>query len=332
MAGVSNLASGTWADAEAMVGRTIATLEGADAVSLADIRRKLEVLGFDCGLHTDEACARSHGLKTVVSPVSMARVWAMPPYWARGRPSPSAAQMSTPIPATMVPGEGDTLIATRVRVEYLAPMYPGDRIHATAVLRSVTRKTTRIGPGAFFVVETTYVNQDGDTVAVESATLLRYTQRPAGSNGVTSPPMSPGAGGRPFAGEDLPAFPVTLTLQRLVMEAAANRDFAPVHFDREAARGSGAPDVYVNSTFVETLLEVTIRSWAGNAARIGMIEYSMLSFNCVGDEILAAGVVTDVADGAEGQLTVELCLWVDGPRGRTVSGTALVELPGASKS
>jgi uncharacterized protein len=178
MADVSNLAHGTWAEAEAMVGSTIATTAGADAVSAGDIRRKLEVIGFDCPLHYDEECARRHGYETIVSPVSMTRVWAMPAYWSPGEPMLGEEPMSTPIAATSVPGEGDTLIATGVRTEHLAPIHPGDRISAAVVLRSVTPKRTSLGPGAFLVVETTYSNQRGDAVSIETVTLLRFQQQP----------------------------------------------------------------------------------------------------------------------------------------------------------
>ena len=127
-------------------------------------------------------------------------------------------------------------------------------------------------------------------------------------------------------GEQLPRFTVLLTLQRVVMEAAANRDFAPIHFDAEAARASGAPGVYVNTTFIETLLESLLRSWAGLSARIRMIEFAMTSFNCVGDEIAAAGEVT-ATDLADAVPCASLAVWVDGPRGRTVTGAALVAFP-----
>jgi len=177
MTGVSNLAQGTWDDAEALVGETIAVLEGDDPVSAADIRRKLEVIGFDCPLHTDAETARRHGHEDVISPVSMVRVWAMPSYWRPGEPRIGTELMSTPIPATAVPGEGNTMIATGVRMEHFRPLLPGDRVTATAVLKSVTRKTTRLGPGAFLVVETTYRNQRDEVVAIETVTLLRYRQQ-----------------------------------------------------------------------------------------------------------------------------------------------------------
>ena len=174
MSGGASLRAGTWEQAEAMIGEVVATFQGADPVSEADIRRKLEVIGFDCPLHYDEAVARDHGYDTIVSPVSMTRVWAMPAYWRPGEERIGTASMTTPIPASSVPGEGDTMIATRVRWEHLAPLYPGDRVSLTAVLKSVTRKTTRIGTGAFFVIESTYRNQDELIVAVETVTLFRF--------------------------------------------------------------------------------------------------------------------------------------------------------------
>jgi hypothetical protein len=45
----SNLAQGSWEEAEAMVGRTLLKVEGADPVSKADIRRKLAAAFADSG-------------------------------------------------------------------------------------------------------------------------------------------------------------------------------------------------------------------------------------------------------------------------------------------
>lgn len=123
-------------------------------------------------------------------------------------------------------------------------------------------------------------------------------------------------------GEEVAPFTVSLTLQRLVMEAGANRDFAPIHFDPDAARESGATAPYANTTLIETLFEAALRTWAGLSARILMIEFSMKSFNCVGDEIAARGVVSAVRG-----TTVDLDLWIEGPRGQTVTGRASVAFP-----
>jgi hypothetical protein len=169
-------AQGSWSDAEAMIGQVLHRASGPDPVSATDFRRKLEVIAFDCPLHTDEACAREHGYRTVVSPISMTRVWSLPSYWEPGRPRPHEDAMPLIIAAARIPGEGDTILATHVRCEHFESLYPGDRVTGVSVLKSVTPKTTRVGAGAFLVVETTFNNQHDEVVTVETATLFRFTR------------------------------------------------------------------------------------------------------------------------------------------------------------
>lgn len=310
-----------------MIGATLASTHGADPVSVADIRRKLEVVGLACPLHSDEACARAHGYETIVSPVSMARVWAMPAYWSPGDQT-TARAVSAPVPGSVVPGPGSSLIATGVRMEYRAPMYPGDRLSSHAVLRSVTVKSTRVGDGAFLVVETTYVNQRSEVAALETATLFRYAPR---STEIEAEPARRETEGvlAETTGEQLAPFGLTLTHQRLVMEAGANRDFSPIHVAVDAARASGAPDIFANTTLVETMLEAVLRVWAGPAGRIRVLEFAMLAPNCVGDEIAAGGSVRVDRESGSGR-EVELDVWIDSSRGRTVRGSAVVVFPSAA--
>jgi acyl dehydratase len=129
-------------------------------------------------------------------------------------------------------------------------------------------------------------------------------------------------------GEPLPSFTVVLTLQRLVMEAAANRDFAPWHIDREAARASGAPEVFANTTLVETLLEAGIRAWAGPSARIRVLDFALRSFNCVGDTVSTKGAVLAKRSGG----LVDVDVWIESHRGRTVEGRAVLAFPTKSAS
>ena len=126
-------------------------------------------------------------------------------------------------------------------------------------------------------------------------------------------------------GDSLPPFEIHLTLQRLVMEAAANRDFMPIHHDRDFARASGAPDAYANTFFLQSLCEITLRRWMGPAGRLKKLEINMLQFNCVGDRLACCGTVRSVR--IEAALTrAELALWVESQRGHTVSASATVEL------
>lgn len=169
----SNLAQGSWEDAEAMVGETLSRIEGADVVSVADIRRKLEVMNFGSPVHEDADAARAAGYDDVISPVSMTRTWVTPAYWRPGDPPVGTRDLFPPIPVAKVPGPGDRMLTTGTRSWYLKPIYPGDRITGTAVLESVTRKKLRIGDGAFMVIGTTYSNQDGEAVARDELTVFR---------------------------------------------------------------------------------------------------------------------------------------------------------------
>ena len=172
-----DLRDGTWEDAERCVGRELARYGGADDVTVGDIRRRLEVLAWDCPLHYDEATARRYGYRSIVAPATMLMTWAMPAYWVPGDPRPTLddGALVPSYPFTRIPAPGEFMFATESETEYLEPVYPGDRISASSVLRSITRKRLSVGDGAFFVVETTYAKQSGEVVGVERLTVFRYS-------------------------------------------------------------------------------------------------------------------------------------------------------------
>src|SRR5262245_37482265 len=78
------------AELEAWLGREV-EYDGVDEVTLNDIRRKLEVYGFACPLHYDAQVAQAHSYRTLVAPVSMSGLWAVPPYWVSGEAPPWAS-------------------------------------------------------------------------------------------------------------------------------------------------------------------------------------------------------------------------------------------------
>lgn len=127
-------------------------------------------------------------------------------------------------------------------------------------------------------------------------------------------------------GTMIPTYSVELTLQRLVMEAGANRDFAPPHFDRELARAEGLKDVFANTMLLQTLFEVMLRQWMGPAGRIRKLGFRMHAMNYVDQTLSAHGVVVDLRNDNSG--TVEIDIWQQtAAQGKTVAGTALVQLP-----
>jgi acyl dehydratase len=235
------------------------------------------------------------------------------------------------------------VFATELTIEHHEPVYPGDRLAATAVLRRVTPNTTRVGAGAFMEVETTFVNRRDEVVTVELATVFRFdrahnanpapSEIPATSGGAQlddGPGFGHVDGVREHEnvtpGEPLPAIRLPITLQRLVMEAAANRDFSPWHFDHDVAHALGAPAAFANTTLIEALLEAAVRRWGRLGARIKRLEFAMRGQTCAGEVASIGGRVAgkEVTPGGERRAT--LALWIDCASGRTVTASAVVEL------
>ena len=126
-------------------------------------------------------------------------------------------------------------------------------------------------------------------------------------------------------GDELGPISIPVTLQRLVMEAGANRDFSLIHHDRDVAKATGAPDAYMNTFFIAGMFERLLREWMGDAGRLKKISnLRMKIFNAVGDTVAFAGTVSDI-DTASGQVVVNLRSETD--NGESVTAQATVTLP-----
>lgn len=126
-------------------------------------------------------------------------------------------------------------------------------------------------------------------------------------------------------GDELGPISIPVTLQRLVMEAGANRDFSLIHHDRDVARATGAPDAYMNTFFIAGMFERLLREWMGPRGRINrIVNLRMKVFNCVGDTAVFKGTVEGL-DTTNNQVTVSLSSETD--NGITVTADATVTLP-----
>ncbi len=168
---------GTWEDAERHLGKVIGTDVGVDAVELGSIRRWLEPKEFECDIHTDADAARAAGYRDVVAPATMVFSYGLPAYW---RPGDGHAQIDDeprqiPIPVIFdVPAPCTLSFASNIDMEFIEPMYVGDRITRTSRLTDISHKELRVGKGAFMTQEDTYTNQDGGIVAVVQLTIFRF--------------------------------------------------------------------------------------------------------------------------------------------------------------
>ncbi|OZC48068.1 MULTISPECIES: MaoC/PaaZ C-terminal domain-containing protein [unclassified Rhodococcus (in: high G+C Gram-positive bacteria)] len=119
----------------------------------------------------------------------------------------------------------------------------------------------------------------------------------------------------------LPEIRLPLTFQRLVMSAAASRDFAPAHIDHEAARAGGAPGAYADVMFVLAMFERCVGEWAGTRASLESLRAVTLhDFVLTGQDAVVRGVI---ADESETSVTVDLILLQDNER-QAATATAIM--------
>ena len=127
-------------------------------------------------------------------------------------------------------------------------------------------------------------------------------------------------------GAELPEFALPLTIQRLVMEAAANRDFAPMHHDREITRATGAPEPYANTMLTQAVFEATLREWMGLGGRLRSLRFKMRAFAAAGAILSGHGRVTG-KQASDGGGFVDVDVWTASGGTQTATGTATIWLP-----
>lgn len=173
---VTELPHGTWEETRSYLNREFPSVAGADAVERGAIRRRLEVLEWDCPLHLDDDAARALGYDGIIAPATMVETFAIPPYWQPGDPSaqPGDPAALPPLVLREIPAPGRSMVATGMETEYLQPLYVGDTVHSVSKLVDVVMKRTRLGDGAFLTVETVFFNQRDERIAVGRMTVFRF--------------------------------------------------------------------------------------------------------------------------------------------------------------
>jgi acyl dehydratase len=326
------------------------TFDGVDEVSLNDICRKLEVYCFDCPLHYDEQVARAHGYRTIIAPAAMTPLWAVPPYWTPGEPSPFAPDLRErngtrrmEVPTPYAKG-----FNAASEWEAFEPLYPGDRLHATWKLTKIDPKVTRLGDGVFLTYETRLAKQTGDLVLISRNTQYRYNPtaerveaahaaRLDGAHSAEQPEeSSPTVDwsrqllfGDISIGDAIPPYHLWLNYQRIVMSVSADRMFGSIHHNRELARAAGLDDIIFNTRGYEMVFEITLRRWMGLDGRIEkMGPFRMVKNSHPNDTITGRATVVGLEPQGDRGL-VKLEIGVDNPRGEAARGEATISLPTA---
>lgn len=129
-------------------------------------------------------------------------------------------------------------------------------------------------------------------------------------------------------GDEVPPITFNITVQRLVIEAGGNRDFAPIHHDTVLTQRQGVEEMYANNVFVQGMWERTVREFIGLDGRIKKVgPFRMRIFNQAGMSVVTKGKVSRKWQEGE-QNFVELEIWSEHERGVSVGpGPVLVTLP-----
>ncbi|KWX69260.1 hypothetical protein ASJ79_00225 [Mycobacterium sp. NAZ190054] len=128
-------------------------------------------------------------------------------------------------------------------------------------------------------------------------------------------------------GDEIGSIEFPLTVHRLIVHVAANRDFGPVHHNEALARAGGAPDMYANNVFHQGMWERVVRLFIGLDGVIKKIgPMRMKRFAVPGDTAIVSGSVT--AKWREGtEHLLELSMRSTDSIGETVVGSVTVALP-----
>ncbi|HVW43944.1 MAG TPA: MaoC/PaaZ C-terminal domain-containing protein [Amycolatopsis sp.] len=303
------------------VGRCFATITGADEVNEPAVRHLLEAMEWDW--------------PDAPVPLSTYLTFALPSY--RNGDGTIPDRTLPPLPFHEVPAPGSRAIGTRIEVAAGdRPMRYGDRLRSEWFLQAVTPCRTRVGDGLYLDYETRFRNQCAELVAVERTRVLRFDPRELGedASGGALPirgddsEREPFTVDRPRAGTRLAEVTLPMSLQRLVMLASANRDFAPIHHDPAAAAEIGASAPVVNTMFLLSFAERLLVENGGPAARaVRLGPLRLLRPTPSGGTVTARGTVREVVPvpgGFEVEADVEI---LTGTAGVTVAGPGRMTVP-----
>lgn len=96
------------------------------------------------------------------------------------------------------------------------------------------------------------------------------------------------------AGQVLPELEIAVTASQIVAGAIATNDFEKVHHDKELAKTTGVPDIFMNILTTNGLVQRFVTDWAGSNARIRKIKVRLGAPNFVGDTMRLTGAVEAV--------------------------------------
>ncbi len=309
----------------------------AHQVNQAMISIWADAMMDDNPVYRDENAALASGRSGIIAPPTMIQAWMMPPLskmalgtrdcpgmapWiahaaAKGIDRSGVGKEPT-LPTTYaILGERGYVnsAATNCRQIYHRDYAPGDHITCISKVDAVTaEKNTAMGKGHFLTTRLDYVDQNGEAIATQYWTLLRYREKSkeAGASDDSAPkalvlpkmdkvPKSrPGdaLSGRPEVGQVTEASVFPITPSFVIATALATHDFYPIHHDVDWARSLGQPNIFTNILTTTALVGGVATKWGGPKTRLKSTDLRLMVPNFPGDTLVLQGEVTAI-DGEE---------------------------------
>jgi acyl dehydratase len=152
-----------------------------DPVNVPMIRHWVDALDDQNPVYLDEQVARSSRFGGIVAPPAMLQTWSMPRPVIKGIAerggAPGALPADSPIVVLDKAGYVGTL-ATNSELEFVRYLRPGELLHQSAEIESISnRKTTGLGQGYFLTWITTYRTASGEVVGRQLFRILKFDPR-----------------------------------------------------------------------------------------------------------------------------------------------------------
>jgi hypothetical protein len=149
-----------------------------DPVNVPMIRHWVAALDDRNPVYLDEAAAAASRHGGIVAPPAMLQTWTMPSPKIEGIAerggAPGDISVDNPIPVLDEAGYVGTL-ATNSELEFFRYLRPGDHLHTTNELESISsRKTTALGQGYFLTWVTHYMDANGEPVGRQLFRVLKF--------------------------------------------------------------------------------------------------------------------------------------------------------------
>ena len=152
-----------------------------DPVNVPMIRHWVDALDDRNPVYLDGALAATTRFGGIVAPPAMLQTWGMPRPKIEGIAerggAPNEMRFENPISALDEAGYVGTL-ATNSELEFVRYLRPGDQLHLSSEVESISnRKTTALGKGYFVTWVTLYRTADGEVVGRQLFRILKFDPR-----------------------------------------------------------------------------------------------------------------------------------------------------------